>query len=285
LSKEKNMLSKQIISISESRLNAYLLCFYQNDKAKQKEAIAVYTALQHRTGIYFSLIQEIEVALRNEISELLRNIAPNNDLYQFFHYLAQDNSAPLTAESKRQLQKAINECSKRKYNENDIISHITFGFWVNLFDYDPKRNQHVVYWQKVLKPIFNHRFSNFKELYNTLKQVMRFRNRLYHQEVIWNKRIAKKPVHALDNLEKTYKKFETTLQKIAPERFIFRQLSQALIWQRDIFFDQKLADPKLPFPPPPPTKPATSAVFFCPKSIAPTSPPLYFRDLGHKFRK
>ena len=55
------MLSKQIISISESRLNAYLLCFYQNDKAKQKEAIAVYTALQHRTGIYFSLIQEIEM--------------------------------------------------------------------------------------------------------------------------------------------------------------------------------------------------------------------------------
>lgn len=239
------MLSKQIISISESRLNAYLFCFYQNDKAKQKEAIAVYTALQHRTGIYFSLIQEIEVALRNEISELLRNIAPNNDLYQFFHYLAQDNSAPLTAESKRQLQKAINECSKRKYNENDIISHITFGFWVNLFDYDPKRNQHVVYWQKVLKPIFNHRFSNFKELYNTLKQVMQFRNRLYHQEIIWNKRIAKKPVHALDNLEKTYKKFETTLQKIAPERFIFRQLSQALIWQRDIFFDQQIFDAEI----------------------------------------
>ena len=67
------MLSKQIISISESRLTAYLFCFYQNDKTKQKEAIAVYTALQHRTGIYFSLIQEIEVALRNEISELLRN--------------------------------------------------------------------------------------------------------------------------------------------------------------------------------------------------------------------
>jgi len=54
------MLSKQIISISESRLNAYLLCFYQNDKAKQKEAIAVYTALQHRTGIYFSLIHEMK---------------------------------------------------------------------------------------------------------------------------------------------------------------------------------------------------------------------------------
>ena len=87
------MLSQQIISISESRLNAYLFCFYQNDKAKQKEAIAVYTALQHRTGIYFSLIQEIEVALRNEVSELLRCAAPRNDLYQFFHYLANNSSA------------------------------------------------------------------------------------------------------------------------------------------------------------------------------------------------
>ena len=62
------MLSRQIISISASRLSTYLDCFYQSDTTKQKEAIAIYTALQHRTGIYFSLIQEIEVALRNEIS-------------------------------------------------------------------------------------------------------------------------------------------------------------------------------------------------------------------------
>lgn len=151
----------------------------------------------------------------------------------------------LTAESKRQLQKAISECNQKKYDENDIISHITFGFWVNLFDYDAKRNQHVIYWQKVLKPIFNRRFSNFKELYNTLKQIMRFRNRLYHQEIVWNKRIAKKPEHALANLEKTYRQFESALQKIAPERFIFRQLSQALIWQRNIFFDQQLFEAEI----------------------------------------
>ncbi|MEG9489350.1 hypothetical protein [Mannheimia indoligenes] len=234
------MLSKQIISISKSRLDAYLFCFYQNNKSKQKEAIAVYTALQHRTGIYFSLIQEIEVALRNEVSELLRCAAPNNNLYQFFHYLAQDCNAPLTLESKRQLQKAISECSKRKYDENDIISHITFGFWVNLFDYDSKRNKHVIYWQKVLKPIFNRRFSSFKDLYNTLKQIMRFRNRLYHQEIVWNKRIAKKPEHALQNLEKTYTQFEQVLQKIAPERYTFRQLSQVLSWQRNLFFDPQI---------------------------------------------
>ena len=69
---------------------------------------------------------------------------------------------------------------------------------------------------------------------------MRFRNRLYHQEIVWNKKIAKKPEHALANLEKTYNNFENTLQKIAPERFAFRQLSQALIWQRSIFFDPQI---------------------------------------------
>ena len=122
------MLSQQIISISVSRLSTYLDCFYQSDTTKQKEAIAIYTALQHRTGIYFSLIQEIEVALRNEISELLRQTAPNNDLYQFFHYLAQDNNAPLTVESKRQLKKAINECGK--HTMKTILSHallLVFG--------------------------------------------------------------------------------------------------------------------------------------------------------------
>lgn len=238
------MLSRQITSISVSRLSTYLDCFYQSDTTKQKEAIAIYTALQHRTGIYFSLIQEIEVALRNEISELLRQTAPNNDLYQFFHYLAQDNNAPLTVESKRQLKKAINECSKH-YDENDIISRITFGFWVNLFDYDLKRNPYAIYWQQTLKPIFNRRFRNFKDLYNTLKLVMRFRNRLYHQEIVWNKKTSRHPIQALKNLDKTYSQFELILQKIAPERFVFRQLSQALIWQRQIFFDQQIFEAEI----------------------------------------
>lgn len=239
------MLSHQTLSISESRLSAYLVCFFQNDKGRQKEAIAVYTALQHRIGIYFSLIQEIEVALRNAVSALLRDVAPRRDLCQFFHYLAQDKNAPLSVESQRQLKKAIAECGKKKYDENDIISHVTFGFWVNLFDYDVNRNPYAIYWQGVLKPIFNHRFANFKELYNALKQVMRFRNRLYHQEVVWNKKIARKPWHALGNLEKTYIQFEQVLAKIAPERYAFRQLSQALIWQRDMFFDRQLFEAEI----------------------------------------
>jgi hypothetical protein len=236
------MLSKQIISISQSRLSTYLFCFYQSDKSKQKEAIAVYTALQHRTSIFFSLIQEIEVALRNEISELLRLSAPNNDLYKFFHYLAQDPKAPLTSESKKQVVKAIRECSvgKSNYDENDIISHITFGFWVNLLDYDPKRNKHFIYWQQALKPIFGCRFSNFKDLYNSLKHVMRFRNRLYHQEIVWNKKLVKNPYQALDNLNKTYVRFEQILERVAPERHTFRHLSEALSWQYNLFFDQQI---------------------------------------------
>lgn len=239
------MLSKQLISISTSRLSVYLQCFYQSDTTKYNEAIAVYTALQHRTGIYFSLIQEIEVALRNEVSELLRNAAQNNDLCQFFHYLAEDQNAPLTTKSKRQLQKAISECRKPNYDANDIISHISFGFWVNLFDYQPARNIHFAYWQNILRPIFNHRFSSFKELYNALKQIMRFRNRLYHQEIVWNKRRARKPKHALQNLEKSYKQFESTLEKIAPERFAFRQLSEALMWQKNLFFDQEIFEAEI----------------------------------------
>lgn len=239
------MLSKQVISISESRLSTYLFCFYQSDRSKQKEAVAVYTALQHRIGIYFSLIQEIEVALRNEVCALLRDVAPNNDLLGFFHYLAKDANAPLSLESKRQLQKAINECGQKHYDENDIISRVTFGFWVNLFDYDAKRNKHVRYWQGVLKPIFDRRFSSFKELYNTLKQIMRFRNRLYHQEVVWNKKTSKHPIQALKNLEKTYRQFEGVLQKVAPERFVFRQLSQALIWQKSIFFDPQIFEAEI----------------------------------------
>lgn len=240
------MLSRQITSISASRLDAYLLCFYQHNQNKQKEAIAVYTALQHRIGIYFSLIQEIEVALRNEMSELIRKSAPSNDLYKFFHHLANNQNAPLTTESKKQIQKSIKDCKhKKNYDENDIISRISFGFWVNLLDYDKQRNPHVYYWQSVFNNIFDKRFSTFKDLYNSLKQIMRFRNRLYHQEIVWNKKIAKKPEQALHNLKKTYDQFESVLQKIAPERYTFRLLSQALTWQYKLFFEPQLFEAEI----------------------------------------
>lgn len=240
------MLSKQITSISASRLDAYLFCFYQRNPARQKEAIAVYTALQHRIGIYFSLIQEIEVALRNEMSELMRINAPNNDLYCFFHYLATDSNAPLTAESKKQIQRSIKDCQhKQGYDENDIISRITFGFWVNLLDYDQRRNPHMRYWQKTFNNLFEKRFSSFKELYNSLKQIMRFRNRLYHQEIVWNKKIVKKPEQALHNLKRTYDQFEVVLRKMAPERYAFRLVSQALIWQYQLFFEPQLFEAEI----------------------------------------
>ncbi len=74
---------------------------------------------------------------------------------------------------------------------------------------------------------------------------MRFRNRLYHQEIVWNKKVSKKPIQALDNLSKTYAQFEKVLEKVAPERFAFRQLSQALVWQRNLFFDQQIFDAEI----------------------------------------
>jgi hypothetical protein len=74
---------------------------------------------------------------------------------------------------------------------------------------------------------------------------MRFRNRLYHQEIVWNKKTSRHPIQALKNLDKTYSQFELILQKIAPERFVFRQLSQALIWQRQIFFDQQIFEAEI----------------------------------------
>ena len=74
---------------------------------------------------------------------------------------------------------------------------------------------------------------------------MRFRNRLYHQEIVWNKKVAKKPEQALHNLKKTYDQFESVLQKIAPERYTFRLLSQALTWQYKLFFEPQLFEAEI----------------------------------------
>lgn len=128
------MLQEHLKHISLSRLSTYLDHFYFGDQAKLAEAVVLYTAIQHRSGIFFSLIQEIEVATRNAIADCLRTLSPNNDLAAYFHFLANNPSSPLSKKAKGLLKNSM----ENTQNENDIIANITFGFWVNLLDTQDK---------------------------------------------------------------------------------------------------------------------------------------------------
>lgn len=226
------MLQEHIKNISQSRINTYLQHFYLGDPTKLSEAIAVYTAIQHRSGIFFSIIQEIEVALRNAMAECLKQNAPNHDLCTYFRTLAHSSNSPLSSISRQLLKACIN--NKTSKNENDIIANLTFGFWVNLLS--PQNSS----LHPLFKGLFPKQFPNLKTLYFQLKQVLTFRNDLYHQDKAWSKKKAKKVQHIIKDYERTYKNFEAILDKIAPARLNLRNKSALNNHFKQLNFDLSL---------------------------------------------
>lgn len=248
------MLNRNIQSISNSRLSPYLkIC---NDNTI--DAICVYTSLQHRAALYFTVIQEIEIAFRNELSSKIEEWlitdpnSPNVSLYEYFTnpiYM----SAYLNNEGRTQLTKAYQDvqCNysskfnklKQKQtkkatkkglalpsdqqiralvpqpNHNDMISHLTFGFWVHLLNPDPIKNPNTIHWQNIFINLFDNRFGTNLNLFTRLQDVLRFRNNLYHQEAVWKNKNIKTPIKALQNLETKFNNFLGYLSLISPERF------------------------------------------------------------------
>lgn len=254
-------------TISKCRLTPYRkLCrnAYPGDPIllQEKRTICLYTSLQHRASIFFSLIQEIEIGVRNEMTLLIKESLNNRDLLKHFCILAIDkNRTTLSPFSQNELNacliKLLNKVSNnnnkikflnnvnytynilqnRNISSDDIIANMTFGFWVNLIDYNISRNPHYLAWNNMFyNKIFNNRFNSIRQLFNELREVRDFRNRLSHQDCIWNKN-ARTPKEALKNLEDTYIRFSNLLNKIAPNRHSFRTISTYLSWQQLLNFD------------------------------------------------
>ena len=267
------MLNRNIQSISNSRLSPYLkIC-----DGNTIDAMCVYTSLQHRAALYFTVIQEIEIAFRNELSYKIEEwlitdpSSPKVPLYEYFinpiymsAYLNSEGQTQLTKAYKdvqrnysskfnklkqKQIKKAIKKGlvlpSDQQIlalvpmpNHNDMISHLTFGFWVHLLNPDPIKNPNTTYWQNIFTNLFDNRFGTNLNLFTRLQDVLRFRNDLYHQEAVWKNKGIKNPIKALQNLETKFNNFLGYLSKISLERFTTINESYNLTNVMKQMFDQ-----------------------------------------------
>lgn len=242
----ETLVAQHINLISPSRIGPYItLCKNMlpsnvSDAERCAISICVYTALQHRSSIFFSLIQEIEISARNEISIVLKAYAQEKQditLEEYFCFLAFDSQSPLPDASVKQLKSAITDVVGRHNSNgknrvlstlattnkdcNNIIASLTFGFWVHLFN--PKNKNHI-HWSNILHKdkIFQGQFNSSKDIYHALYEVLIFRNKLFHQDVIWKGKGISSAEKALNNLERKYKTFSDLLLKIAPDRHAVR---------------------------------------------------------------
>lgn len=251
-------------AISHSRLTPYrLLCrnAYPDEPClvSEKRVVCTYTALQHRASIFLSLIQEIEISVRNEITRIMKSdLANHQNLLDYFCFLAINRSSWLSPHSQDQLKKclidslppnvthinnqayAYRRLQQENVSEGDIISKLMFGFWVNLLDSDRRKNPNYLNWNNAFyNKLFGNRFNTMASLFNELRDVRDFRNRLSHQDAIWNKS-ARTPKEALKNMKNTYQRFNTILNKLSPSRHAFREVSTYLTWQESLNFDEEV---------------------------------------------
>jgi len=263
------ILQQHIRTISAARLKPYeKLCekMIDNHTFSPPElsqiAVCVYTALQHRSCIFYSLIQEIEICVRNEMSLAIKNSAANQGLLAYFCRLAFSSQSELPSKSKKQLETtildfidpcrkikifkknnktnstiALQELQNKGIDENDIVSSVTFGFWVHLLNPDKNINPNYIYWSNIFhKKIFNGILPN-NAIFYKLRDILAFRNRLYHQDVVWKKKGVSTPYKALNRLSDRYKEYTLFLSKISPERYNFRNTAILQVWQHKMNFD------------------------------------------------
>lgn len=249
------MLREHLDIISESRLTPYrtladkFLEFKGSNDEINAMSICIYTALQQRLGIFTPLLQEIEVSYRNAVCRILRDYV-ESDLHasfeEFFCIQAFSNCSKLSDKSVQIVRESLLDLSGliqkkkvqnvdfilhclnlKKKNINDIIASLPFGFWVHLLNHREQYNQHFRYWNHIFSRhgLFGNRFRGNKDVFDNMERILKFRNKLFHQEPVWKGKNVHDPLKALIVLRNKYDSFSNILGKLSPERLKIRSSS------------------------------------------------------------
>ncbi len=173
------------------------------DCKSDSELIAVYMAMQSIMSQFFSVVQLLEVTLRNSIHKSATECFEDDEWYK---------RIPISQESKRQVDFAEQQCLDdvgARYTSNDLVSRLPFGFWVHMLhrDYNNPRDKEHNLWQTQLDKCFpNAKAQNVKlnTLFQTMGSLNKFRNRLFHHEPAWKGRHTKNRSDAVKYLIKMF---------------------------------------------------------------------------------
>lgn len=173
------------------------------DCKSDEEVIAVYMAMQSVMSQLFSVVQLLEVTLRNSIHRVATDRFQDDEWFK---------RIPISAESKKQVDFAEQQCLDDvgfRYTSDDLVSRLPFGFWVHMLSsvYNNPRDKDHNLWQTQLDKCFpNARKQNvsLNTLFQKIGSLNKFRNRLFHHEPAWKGRNTKNRADAIQYLLKMY---------------------------------------------------------------------------------
>lgn len=173
--------------ISPSRLNVYLTAL-SNDKAKSTE---VYCHNIQLSEAFYPILSILEVALRNAIDEYMTTrfsdpnwlISQNRRRGYFLHPSLVNRRSRLAGNIN--FSKTNLRSESKAITHNNILASLPFSFWNTVFD----RVHFGILKTRAFDPldiIFPNLAANIAapNIYNKVKRIRRFRNRVYHNEPI-----------------------------------------------------------------------------------------------------
>ena len=165
------MYDKLEIFLSKEKLEAYVAI--ANDKEK---ALDLYKDNLNISAYLYKLIQVFELSTRNIFNVYLSK-RYGNDWINRNDILTGNNN-----KNERLLDNIKHAKRDNKIRDNnDIISNLSLGFWVNLLSF--KNNDKI--WKTSIKKLFNG-YSR-EEIQKIFRNIKEFRNRIAHHETIINK--------------------------------------------------------------------------------------------------
>lgn len=199
--------------LSKEKLKPYLKC--EQDKEK---AITLFTHNLELSCQLYKILQIFELSTRNIFNDFLMK-RYGYDWINRKDILSGNNgkNTKLINDIEAIKFNFKNEIKKNSYNNNDIISNLSLGFWVNLLSFD--NNDKI--WQPSLKKIFDcYDRIVIQDIFRDVKDI---RNRIAHHETVLFKNIEEIKNNTLFIL-KIYSEtlYEWTLKNIDTK--IFREL-------------------------------------------------------------
>lgn len=212
-------------SLSVDRMASYLAAVAKNDRA---QALVLYGYNQSLAALFYELLSNIEVALRNRIHNRLSILYSRRDWFELIKPVLNEKRSKAIDDAIAEIESQGEDLSSGL-----IISKLNFGFWTALFE----KRCHNAIWVPGLRLEFPG--LNRSSFHSDLMEVRELRNSIAHHE-----RLLK-----LDLVAKL-EKAETVLAVVCPALLewsrprLCAKIRECLAELSEFLKNQKLIDDK-----------------------------------------
>lgn len=180
-------------TISDARIKSYVELGFT---PQSENLMRAYFGIQEIASHFFVPLQVLEISMRNSmhrcLSERAERLYGAGSVPWYDELSLTRESHRIKKEAKNKTKRDAKKRGSEKYTEDDLISNLSFGFWVHLLNDrfsvvdrgDPLITNNI--WQVETNNVFPYRGKyKIREMYDILKGINTTRNRLFHQEPIW----------------------------------------------------------------------------------------------------